>query len=128
MDHWLALTLAAVVILSTAVGIASAYPSHAYRTAATSGELATVHTYCMTVGSFASVSPPWQVERRWPLRIGILGAGSVLALGLLMSAKGAKACRLKPVQARAVVGDPKAIHAAAHGVSGSTAMRRLKPS
>ena len=61
------------------VGIASAYPSHAYQTAATSGELATVHTYCMTVGSFATVSPPWQVERRWPIRIGTVGAGIVSA-------------------------------------------------
>jgi hypothetical protein len=99
MGHWLPLTLAAVVILSGAVGTAFAYPSHAYQTAATSGELATVHTYCMTVGSFASVSPPWQVERWWPLRIGILGAGIVLGLGLLTAAKRAKAGRLKPVPA-----------------------------
>jgi hypothetical protein len=97
MGHGLALTLAAVVILSGAMVTAVAYPSHAYQTAATSGELATVHTYCRTVGSFASVSPPWQVERWWPLRIGILAAGTVLALGLLTAAKRAKAGRLKPV-------------------------------
>jgi hypothetical protein len=96
MVRELALTFAAVAILSAAVGIAFAYPSHAYQTAATSGELATVHTYCMTVGSFASVSPPWKVERRWPLRIGTLGAGIVLALGLLTTAKGAHTRRLKP--------------------------------
>jgi hypothetical protein len=95
--HWLALTLAAVVILSAAAGTAFAYPSHAYQTAGTSGELATVHTYCMAVDSFASVSPPWQVERRWPLRIGVLGGGIVLALGLLTAAKGVYARRLKPV-------------------------------
>jgi hypothetical protein len=87
------------VILSAAVGTAFAYPSHAYQTAATSGELATVHPYGMTVGSFARVSPPWQVERWWPLRIGILGAGIVLALGVLAAAKRAKAGRLKPVPA-----------------------------
>src|SRR5437867_3907979 len=97
MGHVQALTLAALVILSAAVGIASAYPSHAYQTAATSGELATVHTYCMTVGSFATVSPPWQVERRWPVRIGTVGAGIVSALVLLTAAKGAKARRLKRV-------------------------------
>jgi hypothetical protein len=97
MGHWLALTLAAVVILSAAAGTAFAYPSHAYQTAATSGELATVHTYCMMVGSFASVSPPWQIERRWPLRIGVLGAGIVLAVGLLTAAKRAYKRRLKPI-------------------------------
>jgi amino acid transporter len=97
MGHWLALTLAAVVILSAAAGTAFAYPSHAYQTAATSGELATVHTYCMTVGSFASVSPPWRIERRWPLRIGVLGAGIVLAVGLLTAAKRAYKRRLKPI-------------------------------
>jgi hypothetical protein len=99
MGHWLALTLAAVVVLSAAVGIAFAYPSHAYQTAAMSGELASVHTYCMTVGSFASVSPPWQVERWWPLRIGIFGAGVVLALVLLKAAKGAYTGRPKPAPA-----------------------------
>jgi hypothetical protein len=97
MGRWLALTFAAVVIMSAAVGIASAYPSHAYQTAATSGELAKVHTYCMTVGSLASVSPPWQVERRWPLRIGILGAGIVSAFVLLIAARGAYTRRLRPV-------------------------------
>jgi hypothetical protein len=91
------LTFVAVVILGAAVGIASAYPSHAYQTAATSGELATVHTYCMTVGSFEGVSPDWQVERRWPLRIGTLGVGIALALGLLTAAKHAYARRLEPV-------------------------------
>ncbi len=105
MGRWLALTFAAVVILSMAIGIASAYPSHAYQTAGTSGELAAVHTYCMTVGSFTSVSPPWQVERRWPLRAGILGAGIVVALGLLTAAKGAYTGRLKPLPARPIIDD-----------------------
>jgi hypothetical protein len=99
MGRCLALTFAAAVILSAAVGIAAAYPSHAYQTAATSGERAAVHTYCMTVGSFTAVAPPWQVERRWPLRAGVLGAGIVLALGLLTVAKGAYKKRLKPVPA-----------------------------
>ena len=99
MGRWRALTFAAVVILSAAVGIAVAYPSHAYQTAATSGELASVHTYCMTVGSFASVSPPWQVERWWPLRIGILGVGVVLALVFLKAAKGTCTGRPKPAPA-----------------------------
>jgi hypothetical protein len=48
----------AVVIFGAAIGIAAAYPSHAYRTAATSGDLATVHTYRETVGSFEGVSQP----------------------------------------------------------------------
>jgi amino acid transporter len=100
VGHWVALTFAAVVILGAALGIASAYPSHAYQTAATSGELASVHTYCMTVGSFASVSPPWQIERRWPLRIGILGTGILSAFVLFKAAKGSYRGRLKPSTAR----------------------------
>jgi hypothetical protein len=80
--------LLAVVIFGSAVGIAAAYPSHAYRTAATNGELATIHTYRETVGSFEGVSQPLQVERFWSVRIGVvLGAGVVLALGLLLAAK-----------------------------------------
>jgi hypothetical protein len=87
MSRRLVLTLAAVVILGAAAGIAFTYPSHAYQTAATTVDLAgptpsALHTYCMNVGAFAPVSPPWHVERWWPLRIGILGAGIALALVL----------------------------------------------
>jgi hypothetical protein len=88
MGRELVMAVAAIVILSAAIGFAFAYPSHAYQTAATSGELATVHTYCMAVGGFESVSPPWHVERRWAVRIGTVGAGLVVALGLLSAAAG----------------------------------------
>jgi hypothetical protein len=88
----LVLALAALVVLATAIGLATAYPSHAYQTAAPTS---TVHTYCMTVGSFESVSPPWRVERWWPLRIGTVGAASALALGLLTAAKVLNTRRLK---------------------------------
>ena len=84
MGRELALVLAALVILATAIGIATAYPSHAYRTAAPTS---TVHTYCMTVGSFEGVSAPMRVERWWGLRAGSLGAGLALSLGLLTTAK-----------------------------------------
>jgi hypothetical protein len=47
----------------------------------------TVHTYRETVGSFEGVSQPLQVERVWSMRIGVLGAGIVLALGLLLASK-----------------------------------------
>jgi hypothetical protein len=99
MSRELVMTIAAVVILSAAIGFAVAYPSHAYQTAATSGELATVHTYCMAVGGFEDVSPPWQVERWWPLRIGTVGAGALVALGLLSVAAGRYTRRLRPVLA-----------------------------
>ena len=83
MGRELALVVAAVVILAIAIGIATAYPSHAYRTATPTS---TVHTYCMTVGSFEAVSAPLRVERWWGLRAGSLGAGSALSLGLLTTA------------------------------------------
>jgi hypothetical protein len=83
MSRRLVLTLAAVAILGVTGGVAFAYTSHAYQTAATSQELATpstAHTYCMTVAAFAPVATPWQIERRWPLRLGILGGGFALAV------------------------------------------------
>lgn len=87
MSRRLVLTLAAVVILGAAAGVAFTYPSHAYQTAATTVDLAgptpsALHTYCMTVGAFAQIPPPWHVERGWLLRIGILGAGIAVALVL----------------------------------------------
>jgi hypothetical protein len=84
MGRELVLVVAAVVILATAIGIATAYPSHAYRTAAPTS---TAHTYCETVGSFEAVSPPLRVERWWGLRASSLAAGLVLSLGLLTTAK-----------------------------------------
>ena len=103
MSRRLAATLAAVVILGAAVGIAFTLPSHAYQTAATGVHLAgptppTLHTSCRTVGAFAHVSSPWQVERRWPLRIGIFGVGIVLALVLLAATQGANTGRVRPVE------------------------------
>jgi hypothetical protein len=77
------MVLAGVLILAVAIGIATAYPSHAYQTATPSS---TAHTYCMTVGSFEAVSPPLRVERWWGLRLGTLGAGMGLSLGLLATA------------------------------------------
>jgi hypothetical protein len=74
------LALTAIVILIAALGIAIAYPSHAYQTAAPTSP---IHTYCMTVVSFEAVPAPWRVERWWQLRIGALGVGTTLALGLL---------------------------------------------
>ena len=77
------MVVAALVILATAIGIATAYPSHAYRTAAPTS---TVHTYCKTVGSFEAVSAPTRVERWWGLRAGSLATGLALSLGLLTTA------------------------------------------
>jgi uncharacterized protein (TIGR03382 family) len=94
MGRELALVVAGLVILATAIVIATAYPSHAYRTAAPTS---TVHTYCMTVGSFEAVSAPLQVERWWGLRAGSLGAGGALALGLLTTAWVLHKRRVTPV-------------------------------
>jgi len=104
MGRRLALTLAVVVILSVAGGIAFTFPSHAYQTAPTSVDLAgptpsALHTSCMMVGAFAHVSSPWQVDRRWPVRIGIFGAGIVLALVLLGATKAADTRRVRPLPA-----------------------------
>ena len=93
MARELALVLAALVILATAIGIATAYPSHAYRTAAPTS---TVHTYCKTVGSFEAVSAPTRVERWWGLRAGSLGAGLALSIGLLTMAKVSHNRRVPP--------------------------------
>jgi len=84
MGREIALVLAAIVALSVAIGIAVAYPSHAYQTATPSS---TAHIYCMTVGSFEVVSAPLQVERWWGLRLGTFGAGMAVALGVLTEAK-----------------------------------------
>jgi hypothetical protein len=93
MARELALVLAALVILATAIGIATAYPSHAYRTATPTS---TAHTYCRTVGSFEAVSAPTRVERWWGLRAGSLGAGLALSLGLLTTAKVSHSRRTDP--------------------------------
>jgi hypothetical protein len=95
MSREIVMAIAAVVILGSAIGIAVAYPSHAYRTAGTSGELATVHVYCEEVGAFMGVSAPLQIERRWPQRISTLGAGLVVALGLLTAARAMRARRTR---------------------------------
>jgi hypothetical protein len=84
MGREIALLLAAIVVLSVAIGIAVAYPSHAYQTAT---QTSTAHIYCMTVGSFEAVSAPLQVERWWGLRLGSLGAGMSVALGFLTAAR-----------------------------------------
>jgi hypothetical protein len=80
----LALVIVAVVIFAAAIGVATAYPSHAYQTAT---PVSTAHTYCSTVRSFEAVSTPWKVDRRWPMRAGILGAGMVVGLGSLTAAR-----------------------------------------
>lgn len=92
MGRELILIIAAVVVLSVAIGIAVAYPSHAYQTATPSS---TAHIYCMTVGSFEAVSAPLQVERWWGLRFGTLGSGMAVALGLLTVAKVSYARRFR---------------------------------
>jgi hypothetical protein len=79
----LALVAIAVVIVAAAIGVAVAYPSHAYQTAT---PMSAAHTYCSTVRAFEEVSTPWKVDRRWPLRAGTLGAGLVLGLGSLAAA------------------------------------------
>jgi hypothetical protein len=84
MGREIALLLAAIVVLSVAIAIAVAYPSHAYETATPSS---TAHIYCMTVGSFEAVSAPLQVERWWGLRLGTLGTGMAAALGFITVAK-----------------------------------------
>ena len=84
MGREIALVLAAIVVLSAAIGIAVAYPSHAYQTATPSSA---AHIYCMTVGSFEAVSAPLQVERWWALRLGTFGTGMAVSLGFLTSAK-----------------------------------------
>jgi hypothetical protein len=91
MGRELVLVAAALVILATAIGIATAYPSHAYRTAAPTS---TVHTYCETVGSFDAVSAPLRVERWWGLRAGSVGTGLALSLGLFTTAKVSRTRRI----------------------------------
>jgi hypothetical protein len=93
MTREVALVLAAIVVLAVAIGIATAYPSHAYQTASPTS---TAHIYCMTVGSFEAVSPPLQVERWWGLRFSALGAGVALSLGLLTVAQVSQRRRLRP--------------------------------
>jgi hypothetical protein len=100
MSRRLILTFAAVAIVGVAGGVAFTYPSHAYQTAATSEDLAaasTVHTYCMTVGAFEPVSTPWQINRRWPVRLGIFGAGLALALvSLIARSRGSNISPVRP--------------------------------
>jgi hypothetical protein len=96
MGREVALVLAALVVLATTIGIATAYPSHAYRTATPTS---TAHVYCMTVGSFEAVSAPLRVERWWGIRLGSLGAGMALSLGLLTMAKVSHARRLRSLPA-----------------------------
>jgi hypothetical protein len=80
----LALVIVAVIIFTATIGVATAYPSHAYQTAT---PISSVHTYCSTVGAFEGVSTRWKVDRRWPMRAGALGAGLVLGLGSLAAAR-----------------------------------------
>jgi hypothetical protein len=96
MGREIALLLAAIVVLSVAIGIAVAYPSHAYQTATPAS---TAHIYCMTVGSFEAVSAPLQVERWWGLRIGTLGTGMAVAFGFLTVAKVLHTRRLRVTSA-----------------------------
>ena len=78
------LVVVAVIIFAVSIGVATAYPSHAYQTVTPTSS---VHTYCSTVRSFERVSTPWRVDRRWPMRASTLGAGLVLGLGSLAAAR-----------------------------------------
>jgi len=88
MRREVVLVVVAVVIFAAAIGVAAAYPSHAYQTATPMSES---HTYCGTVRSFEGVETPWKVARRWPLRAGTLVSGLVLGLGSLAAARASRA-------------------------------------
>ena len=76
------MVLAGVFILAVAIGIATAYPSHAYQT----GDAELYRPHVLHDGRFLrSSSLPLRVERWWGLRLGTLGAGMEVIAGLCLA-------------------------------------------